>query len=49
MALEHHDNIWDHAAGSIIVEETGGCVNDMRGTPLDFTKGAKLHANRGVV
>jgi 3'(2'), 5'-bisphosphate nucleotidase len=45
----YRENIWDHAAGAIIVEEAGGRVTDMHGAPLDFTQGAKLHGNRGVV
>lgn len=45
----YRENIWDHAAGAIIVEEAGGRVSDMHGAPLDFTLGSKLHANRGVV
>lgn len=38
------ENIWDHAAGTLIVEEAGGRVTDQRGHPLDFSKGAKLSA-----
>src|SRR5262245_28723645 len=45
----YYEKIWDHGAGSIIVEEAGGCVTDMYGKPLDFTQGPKLRANRGVV
>jgi 3'(2'), 5'-bisphosphate nucleotidase len=45
----YRENIWDHAAGAILVEEAGGRVSDMRGEPLDFSAGTKLHANRGVV
>jgi 3'(2'), 5'-bisphosphate nucleotidase len=46
---DYRENIWDHAAGSIIVEESGGRVTDMHGTPLDFATSAKMHVNRGVV
>ncbi|HWQ14634.1 MAG TPA: 3'(2'),5'-bisphosphate nucleotidase [Roseiflexaceae bacterium] len=45
----YRENIWDHAAGALIVEEAGGRVSDMYGAPLDFGAGTKLHANRGVV
>jgi 3'(2'), 5'-bisphosphate nucleotidase len=45
----YRENIWDHAAGVILVEEAGGRVTDMHGASLDFTAGTKLHANRGVV
>lgn len=43
------EKIWDHAAGSLVVEEAGGSVSDMRGKPLDFGKADRLHDNRGVV
>ena len=46
---DYREKIWDHAAGSIIVEEADGRVTDMHGAPLDFTLGAQLRANRGVV
>ncbi len=46
---DYRENIWDHAAGTIIVEEAGGRVTDMYGKPLDFAAGAKLQDNRGVV
>jgi 3'(2'), 5'-bisphosphate nucleotidase len=41
--------IWDHAAGAIVVEEAGGRVTDVTGAPLDFGRGRRLEANRGVV
>ena len=40
--------IWDQAAGAIILEEAGGRITDLRGAPLDFTKGRTLSANTGV-
>lgn len=43
------ENIWDHAAGAIIVTEAGGKVTDLHGKPLDFSVGAKLEKNWGVV
>ena len=43
------EKIWDHAAGSIIVESAGGRVTDVEGRPLDFTHGRTLDRNRGVV
>lgn len=33
---DYRENIWDHAAGAIVVEEAGGKVTDMYGNPLDF-------------
>jgi 3'(2'), 5'-bisphosphate nucleotidase len=41
--------IWDHAAGSIIVEEAGGRVTDLQGKVLDFSTGRKLAKNRGII
>lgn len=43
------ENIWDHAAGVIIVEEAGGKVTDLQGKTLDFSLGAKLSQNYGIV
>ena len=42
-------NIWDHAAGTIVLEEAGGRVTDMYGKPLDFSCGVKLFNNQGIV
>lgn len=44
----YRENIWDHAAGMILVQEAGGRVTDLDGQPLDFSRGAKLDVNRGV-
>ncbi|GAK57503.1 3'(2'),5'-bisphosphate nucleotidase [Candidatus Vecturithrix granuli] len=41
--------IWDHAAGTIVVQEAGGKVTDMDGYPLDFSLGRKLFKNSGVI
>jgi len=46
---DYREKIWDHAAGSLIVEEAGGRVSDMYGQPLDFASSHKLQNNRGVV
>jgi 3'(2'), 5'-bisphosphate nucleotidase len=46
---EYRENVWDHAAGSLIVREAGGRVSDAEGRPLDFTTGRRLTANRGIV
>tara|TARA_B110001452_G_scaffold141134_1_gene117340 strand:- start:1387 stop:2472 length:1086 start_codon:yes stop_codon:yes gene_type:complete len=40
----YRENIWDHAAGALIVEEAGGRVSDLNGDALDFSEGAKLDA-----
>jgi 3'(2'), 5'-bisphosphate nucleotidase len=41
--------IWDQAAGSVILEEAGGQVSDLRGKPLDFSAGKRLYNNIGVL
>jgi 3'(2'), 5'-bisphosphate nucleotidase len=46
---DYRENIWDHAAGAIVVEEAGGRVTDMHGQPLDFSIGSKLVNNQGIV
>jgi len=43
------ENIWDHAAGCIMVEEAGGRVTDCYGKELDFSQGSKLGKNTGIV
>jgi 3'(2'), 5'-bisphosphate nucleotidase len=46
---DYRENIWDHAAGAIVVEEAGGRVADINGKPLEFTAGAKMLNNRGII
>ncbi len=46
---DYAENIWDHGPGALIVTEAGGAVTDIAGRPLDFSLGAKLEHNRGVV
>lgn len=43
------EKIWDQAAGSLVVEEAGGRVSDLRGAPLDFSLGRELENNLGVL
>ena len=45
----YKENIWDHAAGSIIAEEAGGRVTDVLGRPLDFSCGIKMVKNHGIL
>jgi 3'(2'), 5'-bisphosphate nucleotidase len=45
----YKENIWDHAAGSIIAEEAGGRVTDVLGRPLDFSSGIKMVKNHGIL
>lgn len=46
---DYVEKIWDHAAGMVVAEEAGAIVTDVLGKPLDFSKGAGLSANRGVI
>jgi 3'(2'), 5'-bisphosphate nucleotidase len=46
---DYEEKIWDHAAGSIVIEEAGGRVTDTRGLSLDFSLGRTLSRNVGVI
>ena len=46
---DYREKIWDQAAGSIILEEAGGRLTDLSGSPLDFTQGRTLKNNRGIL
>jgi 3'(2'), 5'-bisphosphate nucleotidase len=46
---ERKECVWDHAAGVLIAEEAGCRVSDLDGKPLDFSAGATLARNRGLV
>ncbi|KAL7956857.1 3(2),5-bisphosphate nucleotidase HAL2 [Trichoderma compactum] len=45
----YQEKIWDHAAGDLIVRESGGQVTDIHGKRLDFSIGRTLAGNKGVV
>jgi len=45
----YQEKIWDHASGSLLVEEAGGIVSDSLGRPLDFGYGRTLGDNFGIV
>jgi len=45
----YREKVWDHAAGSIVIEEAGGRVTDVDGRPLDFSEGRLLGTQRGIV
>ncbi|MBN1755219.1 3'(2'),5'-bisphosphate nucleotidase [bacterium] len=47
--INYRENIWDHAAGAIIVTEAGGKVTDFDNQPLDFSVARKLVNNRGIL
>ena len=49
VSATYQEKIWDHAAGSLIVEEAGGIVTDSAGNKLDFSVGRTLKNNKGVV
>jgi 3'(2'), 5'-bisphosphate nucleotidase len=46
---DYREKIWDQAAGSLLVQEAGGRVTDLRGDALDFSTGSRLTANVGVL
>ena len=46
---DYRENIWDHAAGWLVVTEAGGRVSDVYGRPLDWGHGRRLEQNIGVV
>lgn len=48
-SAHYREKVWDHGAGSIIVEEAGGKVTDIVGRPLDFSHGPTLLQNRGIL
>ena len=46
---ERRENVWDHAAGHVVATEAGARVTDIEGRELDFGRGARLEANRGIL
>jgi 3'(2'), 5'-bisphosphate nucleotidase len=45
---DYKERIWDQAAGSIVLEEAGGRITDLKGQDLDFGQGRTLANNTGV-
>jgi 3'(2'), 5'-bisphosphate nucleotidase len=45
----YREKVWDHAAGSLVVEEAGGRVTDLDGSPLDFSQGRLIGNRNGIV
>ncbi|KAH9979507.1 hypothetical protein BGW80DRAFT_1455205 [Lactifluus volemus] len=45
----YQENIWDRAPGSLLVQEAGGIISDLKGRPLDFGLGRTLGKNFVVV
>lgn len=46
---DYREKIWDQAAGSLVLQEAGGRISDLRGKALDFTSGYRLVNNRGIL
>jgi 3'(2'), 5'-bisphosphate nucleotidase len=46
---DYREKIWDQAAGSIVVDQAGGRITDLDGSPLDFSHGRTLAKNRGIL
>jgi 3'(2'), 5'-bisphosphate nucleotidase len=46
---DYEEKIWDHAGGSLLIEEAGGRICDIHGRPLDFSQGRTLKSNKGVI
>ena len=46
---DYEEKIWDHAGGSLIIEEAGGSICDIYGNKLDFSQGRTLKVNKGIV
>lgn len=45
----YREKAWDHAAGSLVLDEAGGRVSDLAGEALDFSKGRLLGNHSGIV
>ena len=46
---DYREKIWDHAAGSFLVEQAGGTVTDFEGKSLDFSAGRHLANLPGII
>lgn len=46
---DYREKAWDHAAGWLCVTAGGGRVTDVDGRPIDWSHGARLESNRGIV
>ncbi|KAH8833478.1 hypothetical protein DL96DRAFT_1703143 [Flagelloscypha sp. PMI_526] len=45
----YKEKIWDHASGSLLVQEAGGAISNCRGEALSFGLGRTLGENYGVM
>jgi 3'(2'), 5'-bisphosphate nucleotidase len=48
VSASYREKIWDHAAGNILITESGGVVTDMTGKELNFGEGRHLTTS-GVI
>lgn len=48
VSASYQEKVWDHAAGNILITESGGVVTDMTGAQLDFGNGRTLKSS-GVI
>ncbi len=48
-SASYREKPWDHAAGSLIVEQAGGRVSDLTGRPLDHAAGRRLEVAGGIL
>lgn len=48
VSATYQEKVWDHAAGNVLITESGGVVTDMTGKELDFGKGRYLYSS-GVI
>lgn len=46
--VNYREKIWDHAAGNILIKESGGIVSDIYGNQLDFGNGRELNS-QGII
>lgn len=48
--IGYQEWIWDHAAGSVVIEEAGGTLTDTEGNAIDFSLGRQLSASiKGIL
>eukprot|EP00922_Rhytidocystis_sp_ex-Travisia-forbesii_P042226 GHVS01063102.1.p1 GENE.GHVS01063102.1~~GHVS01063102.1.p1 ORF type:complete len:476 (-),score=93.79 GHVS01063102.1:242-1669(-) len=45
----YKENVWDHAAGAVIIAEAGGCVSHADGSALEFAGRQQLDNQSGLV
>ena len=45
----YRENVWDHAAGALVLTEAGGRLTDAAGNPVAFRHGEKLQLEGGLV